>query len=130
LVVNVGIGMLIGDLYTLKDFAHGDRVVTTTLLLNPAHPIFAGHYPGQPILPGACILQVVKEILSSAIEGGVMLVIANNLKFLLMIDPVSMSALELKLTYQEVDEQFLKVTASLHFEEKICFKFQGSFRRV
>ncbi len=122
--------MLNGDLYTLEDFAHGDGAVTTTLLLNPAHPIFAGHYPGRPVLPGACILQVVKEILSSAIEGGVMLVIANNLKFLSMIDPELMPSVAFKLNYQEVDEQFLKVNASLHFEERDCFKFQGSFRKV
>jgi len=122
--------MLKGDLYTLEDFVHSDGVVTATLLLNSAHSIFEGHYPGQPVLPGACILQIVKETLSSAIESELMLVIANNLKFLSMIDPASMSALNFKLTYQEADEQFLKVNASLHFEERVCFKFQGSFRKV
>ncbi|WCT12194.1 hypothetical protein [Mucilaginibacter jinjuensis] len=121
--------MLRGDLYTLEDFACGDGSATATLLLNSTHPIFKGHYPGQPVLPGACILQIVKEVLSSVIESEVLLVIANNLKFLLMIDPGLMPALAFKLTYQEVDEQFLKVTASLHFDEKACFKFQGSFRK-
>ena len=130
MVANVSIWMLKGDLYTLEDFVHSDGVVTATLLLNSAHSIFEGHYPGQPVLPGACILQIVKETLSSAIESELMLVIANNLKFLSMIDPASMSALNFKLTYQEADEQFLKVNASLHFEERVCFKFQGSFRKV
>lgn len=122
--------MLRGDLYALEDFVSADGVVTAKVVLNPVHPIFEGHYPGLPVFPGACILQIVKEILSSAIEGGVMLVIANNLKFLSMINPGLMTSVDFKLTYQEVDEQFLKVNASLHFEEKICFKFQGSFRSV
>lgn len=122
--------MLSGDLYTLEDLSHADGIATATLQLNSSHAIFKGHYPGQPVLPGACILQIVKETLSQAIKTDVMLIIANNLKFLSMIDPVLMPALMFKLTYQEADEQFLKVNASLHFQEKVCFKFQGSFRRV
>lgn len=122
--------MLKGDLYTLKDFTSADGIATATLVLNATHSIFQGHYPGQPVLPGACILQIVKETLSSAIESELMLVIANNLKFLSMIDPGSMPALAFKLIYQEVDEQFIKVNTSLHFKERVCFKFQGSFRKV
>jgi 3-hydroxyacyl-[acyl-carrier-protein] dehydratase len=122
--------MLRGDLYTLENFAHNDRCATAALMLNSAHPIFEGHYPGQPVLPGACMLQIVKEILSLAIKADVVIAIANNLKFLAMIDPVSMPRLEFRLTYQDVDEQFLKATATLHFEENVCFKFQGSFRRI
>ena len=122
--------MLRGDLYTLEDLISADGSVTATLLLNSTHPIFEGHYPEQPILPGACILEIVKETLSLAIKSNVMLVIANNLKFLSIIDPASMPTLNFKLTYQEADEQFLKVSASLHFEERVCFKFQGSFRKV
>jgi len=122
--------MLRGYLYTLRDFAPGDGAVTATVLLNAAHSIFEGHYPGQPVLPGACILQIVKEILALAIESDVILAISNNMKFLAMIDPTSMPNLEFKLTYQEVDEQFLKVNASLHHDQTVCFKFQGSFRRV
>jgi 3-hydroxyacyl-[acyl-carrier-protein] dehydratase len=130
LVANVGFGMLRGDLYTLENFSQSDGSATATLFLNSSHPIFDGHYPGQPVLPGACILQIVKEVLSLAIKADVILAIANNLKFLSMIDPASMPSLAFKLTYQEVDEQFLKVNATLHFEERICFKFQGSFRKI
>ncbi len=121
--------MLKGDLYTIQNFARGDGSATAAILLNSTHALFEGHYPGQPVLPGACILEIVKEILSLAIESDVMLVIANNLKFLAMIDPTSMPKLEFKLTYQDVDEQFLKVNATLHHDLVVCFKFQGSFRR-
>jgi 3-hydroxyacyl-[acyl-carrier-protein] dehydratase len=122
--------MLRGNLYTLQDFAPGDGAVTATVLLNAAHSIFEGHYPGQPVLPGACILQIVKEILALAIESDVILPISNNMKFLAMIDPTLMPNLEFKLTYQDIDEQFLKVNATLHHHQAVCFKFQGSFRRV
>ncbi|OKS88907.1 hypothetical protein [Mucilaginibacter polytrichastri] len=121
--------MLKGDLYTLKDFAHSGGGVNATLVLNPNHSIFDGHYPAQPVLPGACILQMVKEILCLAITVDAMLIKANSLKFLAMIDPALMPELEFKLSYEEVDQQ-LKVNTSLHFEQTVCFKFQGSFRRM
>jgi 3-hydroxyacyl-[acyl-carrier-protein] dehydratase len=122
--------MLRGHLYTLEDLLHSDGITTASLLLNSSHSIFEGHYPSQPVLPGAAILQIVKETLCLAIDNDVMLIIANNLKFLSMIDPASMAVLKFNLTYQDVDGQFLKVNATLHFEEKVCFKFKGSFRRI
>jgi 3-hydroxyacyl-[acyl-carrier-protein] dehydratase len=32
------------------------------VLLNPEHEIFVGHFPNNPILPGVCIVQMIKEI--------------------------------------------------------------------
>jgi len=32
--------------------------------LNFNHKIFKGHFPGSPILPGVCIIQIVKEVLN------------------------------------------------------------------
>ena len=27
-------------------------------------PIFAGHFPGQPIVPGACLVQIAEDLTS------------------------------------------------------------------
>lgn len=31
--------------------------------LDAAHPVYAGHFPGNPVLPGVCTLQIVRECL-------------------------------------------------------------------
>ena len=31
------------------------------LRLNPDHPIYHAHFPGNPITPGVCIVQIVGE---------------------------------------------------------------------
>ena len=36
-----------------------DRVVQ--VMLNPQHPIYNGHFPQQPVVPGVCMLQMIKE---------------------------------------------------------------------
>ena len=34
---------------------------TLSLTITPDHPAFAGHFPGQPLLPGVCLLAEVME---------------------------------------------------------------------
>ena len=29
--------------------------------LNPGHVLYQGHFPGQPVVPGVCTLQIIKE---------------------------------------------------------------------
>lgn len=49
---------LIEDFFQIKEVA--DNRVTFTL--NPNHTIYKAHFPGQPITPGVCILQIVTEV--------------------------------------------------------------------
>ena len=29
--------------------------------LDASHPVYRGHFPGHPVLPGVCTLQLVRE---------------------------------------------------------------------
>lgn len=43
----------------------------STFSLDPAHPAFAGHFPGRPILPGVALLdQVIGAIEADPASGG------------------------------------------------------------
>lgn len=33
------------------------------VMLNPQHSLYAGHFPQQPVVPGVCTLQMIKECL-------------------------------------------------------------------
>ena len=37
--------------------------------LNPSHPIYQAHFPGEPITPGVCIIQIAKELLEHSFCG-------------------------------------------------------------
>lgn len=32
--------------------------------LDASHPVYRGHFPGHPVLPGVCTLQIVRECLN------------------------------------------------------------------
>ena len=48
---------------------------------NATHPIYKGHFPSQPVTPGACLLQMAQELLGLAFGRQMRLVRLTNLKF-------------------------------------------------
>lgn len=112
-----------------------------TLALNPSHPIFAGHFPGQPVVPGACQLQIVQEVLSHLTGRDLRLQKADQIKFLTPIDPRHYPRLQLDLHYAPAEPlqpnanpaggvDLHPLTASLSADGKIFLKFTGTFRAV
>jgi len=51
------------------------------------HPIFAGHFPGHPIVPGACLIQIVEELLSERLGQTARFTAIRNLKFRQPVTP-------------------------------------------
>lgn len=41
------------------------RTVSATVLVDPADPVFTGHYPGWPILPGLYVLDHVDQVVAA-----------------------------------------------------------------
>ena len=50
--------MLHGSFY---DIQHSDQC-GYTIRFNATHPIFSGHFPEHPIVPGACIVKIAEEL--------------------------------------------------------------------
>ncbi|MFQ7386709.1 MAG: hypothetical protein ACLRM8_02525 [Alistipes sp.] len=38
--------------------------------LDASHPVYRGHFPGHPVLPGVCTLQLVGSVWSAARDAG------------------------------------------------------------
>ena len=120
--------MLLGDLFTIQSIQKQENAAKAVLKLNSSHAIFEGHFPGQPVLPGACQLQMVKEILQSILNAEIQLTKAPQIKFLSLIDPNKVGVLQIDLKHNATDSLELNVTASLTNDAVTCFKFTGTFR--
>lgn len=55
--------MILKDqLYQIVNIEKSGDSSTFTLRISETHPLFKGHFPETPVLPGVCILQIIKEL--------------------------------------------------------------------
>lgn len=117
------------DLFSIVEITHEEGAISAALTINAESNILKGHFPGQPVVPGACMLQVVKAVLETALKHPIRLKKADQLKFMRMIDPGNTLSAQLEISYKWVDEGIVGVSAKLTDGEMVCFKFQGIFAR-
>jgi 3-hydroxyacyl-[acyl-carrier-protein] dehydratase len=119
--------MLKEPLFKILSTDHQQNVVTAVLDIDQDSEIFEGHFPNQPVVPGACMLQLIKEILVRAINTPLRLAKADNIKFLTLVEPGNNQVLVLELTHN-VSETEIKVNGNLTVGDTNCMKFQGTFK--
>jgi 3-hydroxyacyl-[acyl-carrier-protein] dehydratase len=73
-----------------------------TVIFNAAHFIYQAHFPNNPITPGVCIIQIVKELLENRFAETLVLHKINNLKFLAPINP--QKAENVNFTFQKIEK--------------------------
>jgi 3-hydroxyacyl-[acyl-carrier-protein] dehydratase len=122
--------MLKDSLYKIISLNNADSTIEAVLEIDKTNEIFDGHFPGQPVLPGACMLQMVKEILGYALNLDIRLKKAGQMKFMTMIDPTLNNIISLAITCNLDDNGAIGVTAKLIDKEVIYFKFQGVFVKI
>lgn len=65
--------------------------------LNADHAVFAGHFPGNPVLPGVCSLQIVRECASLLAGRPLRYVSIRESKFLSVITPDTLLEVDVRL---------------------------------
>lgn len=118
--------MLSNDFFYTRSFADDGSTIQAGLELNAGHAIFKGHFPGQPVVPGVCMVQMIKELLERSVGKLLQLQKADHIKFLSFIVPTETPLLEALIKYNIADE-VLTVTASLTKQETVCLKMKASF---
>jgi 3-hydroxyacyl-[acyl-carrier-protein] dehydratase len=120
--------MLQGDFFTISSIQKQSDSTKAMLELNVQHPIFKGHFPGQPVVPGACLLQMVKEIMQTITDSNMQLIKAHQVKFISLIDPAKNNILLMVLTHNTTENGEVAVSAMLSNDTVACFKFSGLFQ--
>lgn len=120
--------MLAGNLYTIIDSQQTAQTFAAQLALNAAHPIFKGHFPEQPVVPGVCMMQTIQELLEQCLQQKLLLKKAANMKFLSLIDPVVQPQVTTELQYTLQDDGTVKASAVIKSESTVFMKFQGIFK--
>ncbi len=110
----------------LKTCGRGSNSFEVEIEMIADHRIYQGHFPGKPITPGVCEIEIVKEVVSDILEKNLMLSEAKNIKFTNIIDPNQISLLNLHIELDSTAEG-AKVKAELFHEDTVYLVFRGFF---
>ena len=116
------------NLYTIVSQQEEEGLATFQLSIHPEWPIYKAHFPGHPITPGVCIVQMVQELLQLALNRDVILRKAKNVKYLAIISPEEVSDLTVSFTkIEEQEDGSLKVQAQVANGETVYTKMSATF---
>lgn len=110
--------------FTIKHIAQDEKGIAALLEINPGHAIFEGHFPGQPVVPGVCMLQMIKEVGEKALNRSLFLQQAAQIKYLQVLVPVAGATVDLKIEWKAE----LSFNASLKEGDQTIMKMSGIFQ--
>ncbi len=121
--------MLIEGLYKVIDTQPTSEGISAEVQLNKDHDIFKGHFPGNPVMPGVCMIQMVKELTEQACGKSLFLKVTSNVKFMAIINPEKNPNLNLVIDIAEENDQ-IKVKNTTSFDDTVALKLNATFKVI
>lgn len=119
--------ILQNSFYTLSSMTADAGQINAQVYINPEHDIFQGHFPGQPVVPGVCMIQIVKELAEQATGRKLLLRQGHQIKFLQLLVPEQATAIQVSVKLNPIAENEISVTAAFQKGEENIFKLSGNF---
>lgn len=122
--------MLEGEFFTIEQSEISTGHISAAIHLNPEHPVYEGHFPGMPVVPGVCQVQMVKEILCSAREGQFLLTDSKMCKFINMMNPKEATGLKCDISWSENPDGEISFSGELADTVRTYLKMKGILKKV
>ena len=121
---------ILTDFYTLKSSEKTENgSFIANISLNKDHEIFKGHFPGNPVTPGVCMMQIVKELTEEFTGKKLFLKSASNVKFMAIINTFETPDLDLSFIITESETE-VKVKNTTAFGETIALKMSVNYTKI
>ncbi len=117
--------MLLNKFFYILDSEQTENDLKVQISFNAEHDIFKGHFPGLPVVPGVCQVQILKETVSSLLNRDFFVSTASSIKFLAVIEPLKTRELTLNIKVVNQDADKLFVSADYQNGTEIFFRFKG-----
>lgn len=91
--------MLRDNLYHLVSIEKAEGACKATVELIPGSEIYAAHFRGMPVTPGACLVGMVCELSAEALGHGCEISRADDIKFVRPVLPGETSCLDFSMVF-------------------------------
>lgn len=123
---------MIPNLYKITSVsALGDESVSFEVQINSDCEIFKGHFPGQPVLPGVCTLEIIKDCVANIRGNKVILSGISQCKFTGMVDPRIENILKIDIEIKPCSKDLPgSVNAIASASERVILKLKGEYNDI
>ncbi len=121
--------MLIEGLYSEISKVTEENSVQVKIQVDNKHQIFQGHFPNNPVMPGVCLLQIMKELTESFFSENLFMEMCSNVKFMAKINPDLNPILDIDLAFSK-DQDQIKAKGAFSFEGTPATKISAKYKIV
>ena len=120
--------MLLKDFYSVEVLEKtADLTYKAVVVLNPNHAVFKGHFPNNPVTPGVCMMQIIKELSEEVTQSKLFMNASSNVKFMAIINPNIHPRLHIDLEFVgDLNTEF-KVKNTSVFEDTVALKMVNTY---
>ena len=123
--------MLLKDFYTIQSIEkNDDHNYVVIIFINENHDVFKGHFPGNPIMPGVCMMQIIKELTEQITTTTLMMQNLSNVKFMALINPFVTPELRLELNITTTEDNLIKVKNITYFDQTVALKLGSTYKKI
>ncbi len=118
--------VMLTNYFTLLDQQpQQDSSILFTVKLNPDCEVYEGHFPGNPVCPGVCNLQMLKECIEHYTGKTLIISDIKQCRYTAVISPLTQSVLNFKAMIAEAENGYA-VQGTVYDERNIYIdiKFQ------
>ena len=112
-------------LYIITKLIATGSTFTAEVTFNPADPVFKGHFPGHPVVPGVILVEISAAVVSQLTGKELIVKEASVIKFLQVIDPLQHPLVIIDGSVVEEGNGMYKVDLSFSSGSIIFAKLRG-----
>jgi 3-hydroxyacyl-[acyl-carrier-protein] dehydratase len=117
--------MLLDSFFFILSHESAGQSIKTRIRIDKHHKIFNGHFPAIPIVPGVCMMEIIREIAEKHFARTFAIDSADSIKFLTVINPTMNEEIQADIDYETAVDGMVKISATLFAGDLIFFKLKG-----
>ena len=111
--------------YTKQAVRETETGIEADLLFHAEHDLYNGHFPGNPITPGVCLVQSINDLVEDHYDG-VQIKEVRKCKFTAIHNPNVVPNVKAIISVKQTDGE-LKASCSIEHDGQTYVKYQGTF---
>jgi 3-hydroxyacyl-[acyl-carrier-protein] dehydratase len=121
---------MLKDLFCIESInKEGENTLSAIVRMNGNNPVFSGHFPGKPVLPGVCSLFLVRKCMERFLGKGFNYKHIDFCKFPGIADPATHQKMLLRILWEQVNDR-TKIKAEIKHGSLTVLKLQALLTEI